>query len=71
MKSIVPTALIIRLNFDAVALQTNRYRPPHAKFAKTVVHLLVENTPWGHASMDSHRYIKYKLDKIIKGVKTW
>ena len=33
--------------------------------------LTSENTPWGHTSMDSHRYIKYKLDRIIKGVKTW
>ena len=32
---------------------------------------LIPTTPWGHASMDSHRYIKYKLDRIIKSVKTW
>ena len=32
---------------------------------------LIPTTPWGHASMDSHRYINYKLDKITKSVKTW
>ena len=31
-RSVVPTALIIRLNFDAVALQTNRYRTPYELF---------------------------------------
>lgn len=32
---------------------------------------LIPTTPWGHASMDSYRYINYKFDKIIKSVKTW
>ncbi|WP_346048557.1 hypothetical protein, partial [Ihuprevotella massiliensis] len=32
---------------------------------------LIPATPWGHASMDSYKYINYKLYKIIKSVKTW
>ena len=36
-----------------------------------MVHFLVENTPWGHASMDSYRYIEYELKKVLKGVNVW
>ena len=32
---------------------------------------LIPATPWGHASMDSHRYINNELYRIIRSVKTW
>ena len=63
---VVPKAKDISMELHHWALP-QRLKTPKANELLNLIPI----TPWGHASMDSCRHIKYKLDRIIKGIKIW